>query len=73
MADIELPPTHGRTYVGEEARELIESMRVRVVGKPSKSLLDYVLFAIGMSVCAIAPLPYSVVGVVALLLVVVRR
>jgi hypothetical protein len=73
MADITTNDPPGHQFVGEEARARLEAMRVFVVGKPSKSLLDFVLVGMGMGVCVFAPLPLSVIGVVALLLVVVRR
>jgi hypothetical protein len=55
--------------VGEAARDLIESTRVAVTGSAFVPLRIVTLLAIVAAVVTIAPFPFSVVGIVAWLLI----
>lgn len=62
--------TDSRTHVGEQARQIVESMRVAVTGSPFVSFRLIGLLLLVAGCLAFAPFPFDVVGIIALTLVV---
>ena len=68
MATTTPDETTGRTHVGEEARRIVESMRVAVTGSPFVKLRMLVLLVLAIGCVTLAPTPLNVIGVTAMAL-----
>lgn len=68
MATTPADSTTGRTHIGEEARQIVESMRNTVAGGVTISLRYVVLLMVAAGCMSFAPQPFALVGMVAIAL-----
>ena len=53
----------GRTHIGEEARQIVESVRVRVAGSRDAKAAWPIVLGILAAVMVVAPWPANIIGV----------
>lgn len=63
MATIPETQTDKHSHVGEQARQLVDTLRVNVAGSPMASLRVLVLLVVASVALSFAPQPWAAVGV----------